>query len=801
MLQPGTHLGPYTIVVSLGSGGMGEVYEARDTRLGRRVAIKTLRPELLSDPLARGRFEREAKALSGLNHPNICTVFDVGHLDGIDFIVMEYIEGQTLAATLNQQTLDEPTLVKYTTQIAEALAEAHDRGVLHRDIKPQNVMVTPRGQVKVLDFGLAKAISPADQAATVSAVSDASHLIGTAPYMSPEQVRGETLDGRTDAFSLGCVIYEAIAGRTPFHAPSVAGTMSAILTTEPVALSRVAPATSPELQRIVRKCLEKDRSRRYQTLRDVATDLENLLRDSRDIDRSQSGADGGGHRHTRWRASFFPAVVVATVGLLVILAAAAAIWRVRAGRETAVRSIAILPLKPLSPNVAENYLGLGIADAVISRLSGRPELKVRPSSAMRKYAGEGPDALQAGGELRVDAVLDGTWQRDADRLRVSVNLLRVADGASLWVDRFDLPASDIFALQDRVSEQLVSRLRLEVDNRSGAGERPAPSTSPKAYETYLQARFHIEARGYSAANRQNTDKAIALAERAVALDPNYADAHALLGFALAHTAVFIDDDQRLIDRATAETDTAERLSPGLARIHLNRAVMLWSWYEGWRLADSIREYRRAEQLDPALNDIEITAGYAHLGLYDDWRRAGERVIDRDPTNERARTTFVNEFFLLNLPEDGIAAQKRLLNQPPDHRYFLLTGRVKEAAPLVEAQAADDPADITAQAELVLLRALQGRHREAREQQGRVTKLARRSRYYHHMTYILAQAAALAGDAGETARWLQETIDWGFPCYPMFSTDRMLDRVRNSPPVQAVLARLRVQWEGYRAALH
>jgi serine/threonine protein kinase/Flp pilus assembly protein TadD len=801
MLQPGTHLGPYTILASLGSGGMGEVYEARDTRLERRVAIKTLRPELLSDPLARGRFEREAKSLSGLNHPNICTVFDVGRIDRIDFIVMEYIEGQTLAAILNHKTLDEPTLVKYITQIAEALAEAHDRGVLHRDIKPQNVMVTPRGQVKVLDFGLAKAIRPADEAATVSAMSDASHLVGTAPYMSPEQVRGETLDGRTDAFSLGCVAYEAIAGRTPFHASSVAGTMSAILTTDPVALSRVAPATSPELQRIVRKCLEKDPNRRYQTLRDVATDLENLLRDSRNTDRSESDATVGAHRHARLWGNFSPAVGLATVGLLVILVAAAAIWRVRAERETsAVRSIAILPLKPLSPNVAENYLGLGIADAVISRLSGRPELKVRPSSAMRKYAGEGPDALQAGGELRVDAVLDGTWQRDADRLRVSVNLLRVADGASLWVDRFDLPASDIFALQDRVSEQLVSRLRLEVDHRSGAGERPAPSTNPKAYETYLQARFHIEAREYSAANRQNTDKAIALAERAIALDPNYADAHALLGFALAHTAVFIDDDQRLIDRARTETDTAERLSPGLARIHLNRAVMLWSWYEGWRLADSIREYRRAEQLDPALNDIEITAGYAHLGLYDDWRRAGERVIDRDPTNERARRTFVNEFFLLNLPEDGIAAQKRLLNQPPDHRYFLLTGRVKEAAPLVEARAAGDPADITAQAELVLLRALQGRHREAREQQGRVIKLVRRSRYHHHMTYILAQAAALAGNAGETARWLQETIDWGFPCYPMFSTDRMLDRVRNSAPVHAVLAKLRVQWEGYRAAL-
>jgi serine/threonine protein kinase len=281
-LSPGRRLGPYEIASTIGSGGMGEVYEARDTRLNRRVALKILRPELLADPQSRRRFEREARALSALSHPNICTVFDVGREDGIDFIVMEYIEGQTLGGLLDRQGLPEPAIVRYAEQIAEALAEAHEHGVLHRDIKPQNVMVTPRGHVKVLDFGLSRAIGgePPGQAATMTALSDAAVVLGTAPYMSPEQVRGEVIDARSDAFSLGCLVYEALAGRTPFQRRTPVETMSAIFSADPVPLARIAPQTTAEVQRIVRKCLEKDKSRRYQTLRDVATDLEALRRDS-----------------------------------------------------------------------------------------------------------------------------------------------------------------------------------------------------------------------------------------------------------------------------------------------------------------------------------------------------------------------------------------------------------------------------------------------------------------------------------------------------------------------------------------
>ena len=804
-LSPGRRLGPYEIVSPLGSGGMGEVYEARDTRLQRRVALKTLRPEFLADSHARRRFEREARALSALSHPNICTVFDVGQENGIDFIVMEYVDGETLAALLDRQALDEPTAVRYGGQIADALAEAHDRGVLHRDIKPQNVMVTSRGQVKVLDFGLAKAVAGEQSAAaaTTSGISDAGLVVGTALYMSPEQVRGEPVDARSDVFSLGSVLYETVAGRPPFQAPTATETLSAILTKDPVALGRVAPGTSAELQRVVRKCLEKDQSRRYQTLRDVATDLDNLLREPAGTARGPSPAAGESQSaQPAARSPLTRPLALALVTAMVLIAAAIVTWRrMGSGSAPTVRSMAILPLKPLAA-VGENYLGLGIADAVISRLSGTASVMVRPTSAVRRYAGDGPDALKAGADLGVDAVLDGTWQRDADRLRVSVNLLRVADGASLWAERFDLPAGDVFAVQDRVSDQLAARLRLELDSGNpGRLSRDRGGTrNPDAYDAYLRGQFYLGMRGYSAAERQNTDRAIEFLERAVALDPNFAEARAKLGFVLAHTAIFMEDSPALIERARDETRKADALRPDLGQVHLNRALISWSWYDGWRIVDAVREYRRAAELAPALNDIELTAGFAHLGLFDEWRRAGEAIIARDPTNRAARSTFVNEHFLLNLPDQGLAAQKRLLGEGPDYRYFLLSRRVPEATPLVEARAASAPEDAWAQAELALLRALQGRPRDAQTLVARALSTVRKNRGYHHVTYTFARVYALQGRADEAARWLDETIAWGFPCYPMFSTDSFLDPVRAAPRVQAVLARLKTDWEGYRTAL-
>jgi TolB-like protein/tRNA A-37 threonylcarbamoyl transferase component Bud32 len=795
-LQAGARLGPYVITRSLGGGGIGDVFEARDTRLERLVAIKTLRPEFLADDRARRRFEREAKILSSLSHGSICTIFDVGRQDDVDFLVMELIDGEPLSALLDRGPLSEAEAVRIAAPVADALAEAHDRGVLHRDVKPHNVMITRRGGVKVLDFGLAKEItSPDAEAATVSALSEAGTIAGTAPYMSPEQVRGEAIDQRSDVFSFGSVLYEMVAGTSPFLAPTAAETVSGILTRDPVPLARSAPATSPEFQRIVRKCLDKNPSRRYQTLRDVATDLDSIFSGTPPAVPVAKAFGGRSRRRT--------VVLAAAAALVLALIAAAGALRGGLFRSApATGAIAILPLKPLSA-VTENYLGLGIADGVISRLSRTSALTVRPTSAVRRFADADGTALDAAAALQVDSIMEGSWQREGDRIRVSVNLLRGSDGRSLWTEQFEFPWSELFMVQDRVSDELAARLRVELDSADGVRgpSRTGGTGNADAYEAYLRGQFQLGVRGYTPQDRQPIDKAIDFFERAVALDPGYAEARAKLGFAYAHAAIFVEHNPAWIERAKHETAQAEALRPGMGQTRLTQAMMEWSWYEGWRIVDSIRHYREAAVLDPSLTDIELSAGYAHLGLLDEWRRAGQRVVERDPTNRAARVTFVNEYFLLNRPEEGAAQQKRWLNEDPDHRYFLLTRQVDRAAPLVEANVRKDPDDPWAIGDLALLRALQGRFAEADALVAQLLKFARKNRSYHHNTYTIARVYGLAADGRRAARWLEETIDWGFPCYPVFSTDPFFDRVKDSPEMQRVLTSLHGKWQQYRAALH
>ena len=331
--------------------------------------------------------------------------------------------------------------------------------------------------------------------------------------------------------------------------------------------------------------------------------------------------------------------------------------------------------------------------------------------------------------------------------------------------------------------------------------RQGGTTNLEAYDAFLKGQFFFGERGFNSAARQNSDRAAELFQRAVTLDPEFAQAHAMLGFALAWTAVFIEDNPELIARAKALTDRAEQLNPGLGQVHLNRAFIVQSKYEGWRIADALREVRMAERLGSAASaeiDREAAALYAHLGFWDQWRKASERAIAADPTNRQIRSTHVNEFFLFNSPEDGRAAQKRLLDEEPDERYFLLAGRLAEAAPIVEKKAqAGDPTPVM---NLATLRALQGRHAEARAATERFLAMAEKNRYYHHLTYGAVRVYALGGNADEATRWLKETISWGFPCYPLFAEDHMLDPVRKSPEFQRVLADLRGQWEQYRQEL-
>jgi len=448
-------------------------------------------------------------------------------------------------------------------------------------------------------------------------------------------------------------------------------------------------------------------------------------------------------------------------------------------------------------NTEENYVGVAIADSIIMGLSRASSFTVRPTSAVRRYAGEEADPLEAGRALGVDAVLDGTWHREGDQLRLSLNLLHVSDGRSLWTDTFDTRAGDVFAIQDQVLKGLVSRLRLQFDRAQPARRRGAPPNGD-AYDAYAKGKFYFAER--EGIKRGNVDTAIELFKRAIGLDPNYAEAHAMLGYAYAWTALFIEDNPTLIARVEEETRLAEQIDASLGQINLTRGFVLWSKYKGWRIEEALQEMRLARDKDPGLPDLELGALYFHMGFFDEWHRAQQRALELDPTNNRNKTTYVNELYQANLPEEALALQRRLLNSDPDARYFVYSGRVGEAESFAEQEVAAEPKNGARLARLALLRALQGRHREAQDLVPRIVAVTAKNRAYHHITYDLARVFALDGRGVDAAQWLDETARSGMPCYPMFEADKMLDSVRGAPEMKAVMADLKIQWDRYRAQI-
>jgi TolB-like protein len=767
---------------------MGVVYRAHDERLDRDVALKVLPAGSLGDEDARRRFRKEALALSKLNHPHIATIHDFDSQDGTDFLVMELISGKALSNVIRDGGLSDSEVRDLSLQLADGLVALHGHGIVHRDLKPGNLRLTADGRLKILDFGLARLLQPLTSEATVTSTGTP-EFAGTLPYMAPEQVRGEAIDARTDVYAAGAVMYELATGRPLFPGARGAELVGAILSQTPAKPKAINPQLSDSLEQVILSALSKDRTTRLSS----SADLQKAL--------TQVGppqpAGPGGRRTVRIAA------VAATIAILL-----GAVWylprlRSKPMQPAAKIAVAVLPFHALAVSQQARFLGVGIPDAIITRLAGLQQLIPRPTSAVLKYENESIDPKDAGKALASDYVLTGILQEANERLRVSVQLIRVQDGAPMWGDHYDVSRSDLLTLQDQIAQSVADALKIQMT----AAERDRLfrryTENAAAYERYLRGRAQFSR--YSA---ESLREAVDTFEEALKLDQNSAPARA--GVALASALLGLrfapaSESRGWNERAEREALAALQIDPQLAEAHEALAAVYRAVEFEWERA--LEESRLALSLNPHLDQPRLyrAAAFYHLGLLDlvePELQAAASTLNPDPANqvETLRTRGITallagryqDAFLLFEDVQRLSGGTAFNYLRGLAHYY--TGDAKGAEEIL-ALRGSTRGDRRSQAVLASLLAKRQAGPEARAlinaiQQGGYTD--------HHIAYSLGATYAQLGEFPEAIRWLADAARTGLPCYPWYLRDPLLDPLRNEPAFQQILARLESSWQTWLA---
>lgn len=621
----------YRILDVLGSGGMGVVYKAEDVKLGRLVAVKMI-SENLTDRSAIERFEREARVASSLNHPNICTIYEIGEADGKPFIAMELLEGETLHDVIGRRPMSGHQLLDFAIELATGLAAAHAARMIHRDLKPANVFITRSGHVKILDFGLAKLLTSdvsAPDALTVRQDLTASHAVmGTLAYMSPEQMRGETLDARTDLYSFGALLYEAATGSSPYGRTELV-------------------TGDARIDMIVAKATERDRELRYQTADDIRADLRRL---------KQSAPAATNQRR------LVPLAIVCAVLAVALIAGAIIFRRPNAAPAVApIRSLAVLPFKPIIATDRDEALELGIADTLIAKLSNIRGLTVRPLTAVRRFDRVDQDPIDAGRSLAVDAVLDGTTHNANGRVRVNARLLRVSDSSQLWSGQYDTSFADIFSVYDAISARLADELSVTLTASEAKQLRKHDTENPDAYRAYLLGRYY-----QSRIGRKNLETALQYFRKAVDADPQYALGY--VGIADAYNGLPIAADYPSTgpeEAAKAAATRAIELDPALADAYTSLGFVSY-WYDwNWRAAEEL--FRRSLALNPTYARTHAFYSALLSAQHRDAEaiREGEEALRLEPLNIQVYILQGQTLMQAGRLDDAIEVLRRAFDVDPN----------------------------------------------------------------------------------------------------------------------------------------